>query len=81
MDFKKVVASGAAHESNQGLHGSLQTDGEENGGRVWLNARAQTLFVCQFRKGRGFPGSSDSKASAYNAGDPLQYSCLENPMN
>ena len=45
-----------------------------------------------------FPGSSDSKASVYNAGDlgsipgsgripgevngnPLQYSCLENPMD
>ena len=45
-----------------------------------------------------FPGGSDSKASAYNAGDlvsipgwgrppgegdgtPLQYSCLENPMD
>ena len=45
----------------------------------------------------GFPGSSDGKAYAYNAGDPgsipgserspgegngnpLQYSCLENPM-
>ena len=45
-----------------------------------------------------FPGSSDGKASAYNAealglipglgrscgegnGDPLQYSCLENPMD
>ena len=44
-----------------------------------------------------FPGSSDSKASAYNAGDPgsipesgrsgeingnpLQYSCLENPTD
>ena len=45
-----------------------------------------------------FPNSSDSKASAYNAGDPsstpglgtspgegngnpLQYSCLENPMD
>ena len=44
-----------------------------------------------------FPGGSDGKASAYNAGDPglipglercsgegngnpLQYSCLENPM-
>ena len=44
------------------------------------------------------PGSSDGKASAYNAGDPgstpgsgrslgegngnpLQYSCLENPMD
>ena len=47
---------------------------------------------------RGFPGSSDGKASAYNAGElgsipgsgrspgegignPLQYSCLENPMD
>ena len=46
----------------------------------------------------GFPGSSDGKATAYNAGDlgsipglgrspgeghgnPLQYSCLENPMD
>ena len=45
-----------------------------------------------------FPGGSDSKASAYNAGDlgsipgsgrssgegngnPLQYSCLENPVD
>ena len=45
-----------------------------------------------------FPGGSDSKASAYNPGDPgsiprsgrspgeengnpLQYSCLENPMD
>ena len=55
-----------------------------------------------FNKGRGkragFPGSSDSKESASNAGDlslipgserspgegngnPLQYSCLGNPMN
>ena len=47
---------------------------------------------------RDFPGGSDSKASAYNAGDPgsipgsgrssgegngnpLQYLCLENPMD
>ena len=47
--------------------------------------------------GQGFPGGSDSKESASNAGDPgmvpgsgrspgegngnpLQYSCLENPM-
>ena len=47
---------------------------------------------------RGFPGGSDVKASAYNAGDPtsiprsgrspgegngnpLQYSCLENPTD
>ena len=48
--------------------------------------------------GSDFPGGSDGKASAYNAGDlgsipgpggspgegnsnPLQYSCLENPMD
>ena len=47
---------------------------------------------------KGFPGGSDDKASAYNAGDlglipglgryngegngsPLQYSCLDNPMD
>ena len=40
---------------------------------------------------RGFPGGSEVKASAWNSGDlgwipgegngnPLQYSCLENPM-
>ena len=41
----------------------------------------------------GFPGGSDNKESAYNAGDlgsipgsgrngdPLQYSCLESPMD
>ena len=36
----------------------------------------------------GFPGGSEVKASACNAGDPgegngnpLQYSCLENPMD
>ena len=49
-------------------------------------------------KQRDFPGGSDGKASAYNAGDPgsvpglgrspeeengnpLQYSCLDNPMD
>ena len=41
---------------------------------------------------RGFPGGSDGKESACNAGDPglipgseignpLQYSCLKNPMD
>ena len=51
-----------------------------------------------FLLSQDFPGGSDSKASAYNAGDrvsipgwgrcpgegngtPLQYSCLENPMD
>ena len=50
------------------------------------------------RSGRDFPGGSDGKVSAYDAGDlgsvsgsggspgegngnPLQYSCLENPMD
>ena len=49
-------------------------------------------------KNMGFPGGSEGKVSAYNAGDPglipelgrsfragngnpLQYSCLENPMD
>ena len=52
----------------------------------------------EFKEVLGFPGGSDSKASARNAGDlgsipglgrlpgegngnPLQYSCLENPMD
>ena len=35
---------------------------------------------------QNFPGGSDGKASAYNVGNegngnPLQYSCLENPMD
>ena len=54
------------------------------------------MFLFPFSK--GFPSSSDGKASAYSAGDPglipglgrspgeengnpLQYSCLENPMD
>ena len=52
----------------------------------------------QIEQAFDFPGGSDGKASAYNAGDPgsipglgrspgegngnpLQYSCLENPMD
>ena len=59
----------------------------------------KTLENCPPVEGyMGFPGSSDGKASTYNAGDlgsipgsgrspgegngnPLQYSCLENPMD
>jgi len=54
--------------------------------------------VTVFTSGWGFPGGSEVKASAYNAGDPysipglgrspgegngnpLQYSCLDNPMD
>ena len=61
----------------------------------WTENR--TLALLTWRE-RGFPGSSDGKASAYNEGDlgsipglgrspgegngnPLQYSCLENPMD
>ena len=60
------------------------------------------LFLLYLRHGfvstRDFPGGSEGKASAYNAGDlgsipgsgrspgegngnPLQYSCLKNPMD
>ena len=52
----------------------------------------------RLKKSKDFPGGSDGKVSAYNAGDlgsipglgrfpgegngnPLQYSCLENPMD
>ena len=67
-----------------------------------------TIYIARFLIGTShiystssssdFPGGSDAKASAYNAGDlglipgsgrssgegngnPLQYSCLENPMD
>ena len=60
---------------------------------------SKSLTYCFFTEcQRAFPGGSDDKASAYNAGDPgsipgsgrssgegndnpLQYSCLENPMD
>ena len=55
-------------------------------------------FLKKLKLKVGFPGGSDGKASAYNAGDPgsipgsgrspgegngnpLQYSCLENPVD
>ena len=55
------------------------------------------FLTIHFYFGKGFPGSSEVKVSAWNAGDlgsipglgrspgegngnPLQYSCLENPM-
>ena len=59
----------------------------------------QSLTSLQVSLGeKDFPGGSDGKVSAYNAGDrgsiaesgrspgegngsPLQYTCLENPMN
>ena len=55
---------------------------------TWESLRTRTLYL---------PGGSDGKVSAYNVGDlgsvpgsgrsgegngnPLQYSCLENPMD
>ena len=70
-------------------------------GNFWSSLlwRAPTLLLADLlglREGRAFPGGSDSKESACNAGDlgsiprlgrspggghgnPLQYSCLENP--
>ena len=63
-----------------------------------LSAVYEPFLSCQIYCLMGFPGSSDGKASAYNAenlgsvpgsgrssvegnGNPLQYSCLENPMD
>ena len=63
----------------------------------WGLFKSSPSFVTLYSL-KGFPGGSDSKASAYNAGDPgsfpglgrssvegngnpLQYSCLENPMD
>ena len=63
---------------------------------TWLGIKLQ--FDRDFAFLRSFPGSSNGKASAYNAGDlgsipglersageengnPLQYSCLENPRD
>ena len=60
------------------------------------NSRNRHAYICIYVQ--GFPGGSDSKESAHNAGNrglipasggfpgegngnPLQYSCLENPMD
>ena len=67
-----------------------------HGDLIWLTA--ETLLGVYTDLPMDFPGGSDDKASAYNAGDPgsipesgrspgegngnpLQYSCLENPMD
>ena len=71
--------------------------------RLLINPHPQVSSQARIRKAKnrsqtGFPGGSDGKESASNAGDlglipgsgrspgegndsPLQYSCLENPMN
>ena len=63
-----------------------------------LNYLRQIIKTCKIKNRWDFPGGSDGKASAYNAGDPgsipglgrspgegngnpLQYSCLENPID
>ena len=63
---------------------------------MFINLSLNLVLVRLYMK--DFPGGSDGKASAYNAGDPgsipgsgrssgegngspLQYSCLENPMD
>ena len=63
---------------------------------VYVKKFNQLVLINHNRK--DFPGGSDSKASAYNVGDPgliprsgrssgegngnpLQYACLENPMD
>ena len=74
--------------------GSVSTQGSSGGWHIiwYMLAFTQAAFR------QHLPGSSDSKASAYNVGDPgsipgsgrspgegngnpLQYSCLENPMD
>ena len=61
-------------------------------------AVTRNKYTREYKVNQDFPGGSDSKASASNAGDPgsipgsgrspgegngtpLQYSCLENPMD
>ena len=73
----------------------MDTKGAIQGGMKWeIGIDIYTLLCI---KQQGFPGGSEVKASACNAGDPglipelgrspgkgngnpLQYSCLENPM-
>ena len=60
------------------------------GGKSTLVTQQQMADFCPPTMRKGFPGGSDGKESACNAGDlgstpggehgnPLQYSCLENP--
>ena len=88
-----------------GEPGGLLSMGSHRVGHDWSDLAAAAvsfIFVLPFHSFLlpswwGFPGSSDGKASAYNAGDPgsvpgsgsspgegngnpLQYSCLENPL-
>ena len=70
----------------------------KEGARVLEGIPEEVIFELSFEGWIGFPGGSDSKASACNVGDPgsspgsgrspgegngnpLQFSCLENPMD
>ena len=70
----------------------------ESGSKGQAGLLDGTYFRRELCCSGGFPGGSDAKASAYNAGDlgsipglgrssgegngnPIQYSCLENPMD
>ena len=64
-------------------------------GALFVSDRAIVFELAAIFHSFGFPGGSDGKESAYNAGDPgpipglgrspgegnLEYSCLENPMD
>ena len=95
----KIMASGPIT--------SWQIDGETMetvrnfiflGSKITADGDCSHAIKRHFLLGKGFPGSSDGKASAYNAGNlgsipglgrspgegsgnPLQYSCLGNPMD
>ena len=69
----------------------------KRGGQFVKDVKARICIIIYLKHFEGFPGGSEVKASAWNAGDlgsipgsgrspgerngnPLQYSCLENPM-
>ena len=81
---------------------ALQPGNNPGKNKVFLllcsNSVQKGKFERHYSEYSGFPGGSEAKASAYNAGDvgsipgsgrspgegngnPLQYSCLENPMD
>ena len=82
------------------LPGESQGRGSLVGWRLWGRRVGHdwSVLAAAAANSRDFPGGSDGKVSAYNAGDlglipglgrfpgegnghPLQYSCLENPMD
>ena len=82
----------------RGLLKQLQAECEGNREERWVVDGPPLMLLEKCRDLNCFPGSSEGKASAYNAGDPslipgsgrypgegnsnpLQYSCLENPMD